>query len=96
MTKNKVEKGQKVSVHYVGTLDDGTEFDNSRTRGEAITVEVGAGKLIAGFDMALLGMTVGEKKSVKIVSEEAYGEVNEDAFQTVATALSPLTRIYLE
>ena len=59
---NAVQSGQKVSVHYRGTLDDGSEFDNSRKRGEAMQVEVGSGQLIAGFDAALLGMTVGEVK----------------------------------
>ncbi len=80
---NTVENGQTVSVHYVGTLDDGTEFDNSRHRGEAISVEVGSGKLIPGFDAALLGMTVGEKKTFTLNPEDAYGDVNPEAFQTV-------------
>ena len=78
-----------VSVHYVGTFDDGTEFDNSRIRGEAISVEVGSGKVIPGFDSALLGMTVGETKSFKINSEDAYGDVNPEAFQTVPHAAFP-------
>jgi FKBP-type peptidyl-prolyl cis-trans isomerase 2 len=84
-----IESGQTVSVHYVGKLDDGTEFDNSRLRGEAISVEVGSGTLIAGFDTALLGMTVGETKSFKINSEDAYGEVNPEAFHTVPHSQFP-------
>ena len=60
----KVESGQTVSVHYVGTLEDGTEFDNSRGREEAMSVEVGSGQLISGFDLALQGMAVGEVKRI--------------------------------
>ena len=79
----KVENGQTVSVHYVGTLEDGTEFDNSRQREEAMSVEVGSGQLIPGFDLALQGMEVGEVKSVKLPPDVAYGEVNPEAYQTV-------------
>ena len=78
-----VEVGNNVKVHYVGTLVDGTEFDNSRKRGEALAFEVGAPGLIAGFTNALLGMTEGETKSVKIPIEEGYGERNPEAIQRV-------------
>ena len=84
-----VKNGQKVSVHYVGTLDDGTEFDNSRSRGDAISFEVGSGQLITGFDSALPGMTVGEVKSVSLTPEDAYGEVNPQAIETVPRAVFP-------
>lgn len=61
-----LEDGTKVRVHYRGTLDDGSEFDNSYTRGEPIEFEVGAGLVITGFDEAVKGMDVGDKLSVKI------------------------------
>ena len=57
-----VQNGQLVNVHYVGTFDDGTEFDNSRIRGETISFEVGAGQMISGFDAATEGMTIGQTK----------------------------------
>ena len=79
----KVKKGQTVSVHYVGTLDDGTEFDSSRIRNEAVSFEVGSGQLISGFDSAVSGMKIGEVKKVKLEPEQAYGDVNPGAFQTV-------------
>ena len=44
-----IENGQTVNVHYVGTFDDGTEFDNSRQRGEALSIQVGAGQVIPGL-----------------------------------------------
>ena len=84
-----VKKGQTVSVHYVGTLDDGTEFDNSRARGDVISFEVGAGQLIPGFDNALPGMTVGETKSVAVTALDAYGEVNPQAVETVPKTVFP-------
>ena len=87
---SKVENGQVVSVHYVGTFDDGIEFDSSRTRGEALAFEVGAGQLIPGFEAALLGMTVGESKKITLTSSEAYGDVNPEAFQTTSRTAFPV------
>ncbi len=75
--------GQTVSVHYVGTFDDGTEFDSSRTRGEPLTFQVGSGQVIPGFDNAVAGMSVGETQDIRLEPAEAYGEVNEQAFQEV-------------
>tara|TARA_R100000234_G_scaffold19545_1_gene10985 strand:- start:1024 stop:1497 length:474 start_codon:yes stop_codon:yes gene_type:complete len=89
MSETTVKNGQKVSVHYVGTLDDGTEFDNSRSRGDVISFEVGSGQLISGFDSALPGMVVGEVKSVSLTPEEAYGDVNPEAIETVPKNVFP-------
>ena len=85
----KVESGNTVSVHYRGTLNDGTEFDNSYDRGEPLTFTVGSGQMIPGFDAAIPGMEVGEKKSISIGSSEAYGEKNEEAVQTVPREMFP-------
>jgi peptidylprolyl isomerase len=76
-----VENGKVISVNYVGTLDDGTEFDNSYTRGEPISFEVGGAGIIKGFSSAVTGMTVGEKKTVTIPCLEAYGERTLEAVQ---------------
>ena len=86
---NTVQSGQTVGVHYRGTLDDGSEFDNSRNRGEVMQVEVGSGQLIAGFDTALLGMTVGEVKNIHLNVDEAYGPVDDDAVQEAPKNLFP-------
>ena len=59
---SKVENGNFISVHYRGTLKDGTEFDSSYNRGEPISFTVGSGQMITGFDNATVGMKVGEKK----------------------------------
>ena len=77
------KSGQTVSVHYTGTLTDGTEFDSSRGRGAPLTFTIGSGQLINGFDTAVAGMTVGETKDITLTPAEAYGEINEEATQTL-------------
>ncbi len=69
--------GDIVQVHYTGTLEDGSQFDSSVGR-DPLEFTVGAGQMIAGFDRAVLGMTVGEKKTVTIPAAEAYGEHRDD------------------
>lgn len=66
--------GQKVAVHYVGTLLDGTEFDNSIKRGEPIEFVLGQGNVIPGWDEGIAMMKVGEKATLLIPSKLAYGE----------------------
>lgn len=66
--------GSKASVHYKGMLIDGTEFDNSYSRGEPIELEVGKGQVIPGWDEALQLMKVGDKAKLVIPSKIAYGE----------------------
>ena len=83
MARKKVVKdGRNVTVHYVGTLDDGSIFDSSRDY-DPISFEVGGGKVIPGFDQAVVGMKVGETKNVQILSEDAYGDRNENAVLVV-------------
>ena len=79
----KVTTGHNISVHYKGTLADGTEFDNSRVRGAPLTFEVGDRRMIKGFSNAVIGMTVGETKSVTLDVEDAYGPRVENAFNPV-------------
>lgn len=76
-------KGKKVKVHYVGTLDDGSKFDSSVDRGEPIEFTCGAGQMIPGFDAAVETMTLDETKKVHIPAAEAYGERNEELVQQV-------------
>lgn len=79
-----VVKGDKVKVHYRGTLvENGLEFDSSYERNETLNFEVGSGQMIQGFDKALLGMEKGDTKQVTISANEAYGESREDAIQNV-------------
>jgi FKBP-type peptidyl-prolyl cis-trans isomerase 2 len=73
-----VQDGDLVDVHYVGTLDDGTQFDSSRDRGTPFSFTVASGQVISGFDDAVRGLRVGESRTVRIPAEEAYGSWSED------------------
>jgi FKBP-type peptidyl-prolyl cis-trans isomerase SlpA len=73
----KIKNGDNVSVHYTGKLDDGSVFDSSRFEGrEPLTVTLGQGQLIPGFENGLIEMTVGETKTIEIEPENAYGDIN--------------------
>jgi len=84
-----VENGNTVSVHYRGTLNDGTEFDSSHSRGEPLTFQVGAGQMINGFDAALPGMAVGETKNITLTPDQAYGDSNPEAVADVPKTAFP-------
>ena len=84
-----VQEGQFVKVHYVGTLDDGTEFDNSYVRQETLDFQVGNPQLLAAFNNALVGMEAGEKKNFQVIPSEAYGEHDPEATVTVGRDAFP-------
>src|SRR5690606_31092335 len=66
--------GSQVTVHYEGTLTDGTKFDSSFASGEPFTFELGAGIVIAGWDEGIEGMKVGGRRKLTIPPHLAYGE----------------------
>ena len=72
-----VKVGDSISVEYTGTLEDGEVFDTSKGK-QPLSFEVGSGQLIPGFDQGVIGMAVGDQKTVTIAPENAYGERRED------------------
>ena len=74
---NTITSGDTISVHYTGRLENEEVFDSSEGRAPLVFT-VGAGQLIKGFDDAVIGMASGEKKTVTMLPEEAYGERRED------------------
>lgn len=77
-----VKTGDTVHIHYTGTLKDGSTFDSSDGR-DPLAFEVGSGQIIPGLDKAIPGMVVGDKKTVEIACEEAYGPINPGMRQAV-------------
>lgn len=75
---SEAKKGDHVKVHYTGKLTTGEQFDSSAGR-DPLAFTVGAGQMIKGFDDAIPGMAVGDKKTINIAPEHAYGEKNKEA-----------------
>ncbi len=74
---SEAKNGSLVKVHYTGKLDDGTQFDSS-VGGNPLEFTVGKGEVIPGFEEAVVGMNVGDSKTVEITPEQAYGEHRQD------------------
>lgn len=72
------KNGDAVKVHYTGKLTSGEQFDSSAGR-EPLGFTVGAGQMIKGFDAAIPGMSVGDKKTINIAAADAYGERSDEA-----------------
>lgn len=83
-----VAENKQVEIEYTGTLDDGTVFDSSKGR-DPLKFVVGFGQVIPGFETALIGMKVGEEKSIHIKCEDAYGERNDKLQQEVPRSAIP-------
>ena len=82
------KKGDSVQVHYTGRLEDGSVFDSSVSR-EPLGFTLGDGNMIKGFDAAVYGMIIGDKKTVTIPAAEAYGERKDDMMIDVPRAHVP-------
>ena len=72
-TGDGAKSGDTVSVNYVGTFEDGKKFDSSIDRGVPFSFTLGAGTIIKGWDLGVVGMKVGEKRKLTIPSDLAYG-----------------------
>ncbi|KAG6910621.1 FK506 binding protein proline rotamase rapamycin-binding protein [Tephrocybe rancida] len=67
------KKGDKVQIHYVGTLADGSKFDSSRDRGSPFETEIGVGKVIKGWDEGVPQLSLGQKANLIATPDYAYG-----------------------
>ena len=84
------ESGDQVTVHYVGTFENGTTFDSSRARGVPFTFTLGVGQVIQGWDEGVAGMQIGGVRNLIIPPELAYGERGSGA------AIPPNSTLYFE
>jgi peptidylprolyl isomerase len=85
-----VKNGDRIRVHYTGTLNDGSVFDSSvLNKRPPLEFVVGAGQMIRGFDKGVVGMAVGETKKLKLSPEDAYGKRREDLLITVTPDRMP-------
>jgi len=77
-----IEKGSKVKVHYTGKLNDNEIFDSSKDK-EPLEFTVGEGQLIPGFENGVMGLNAGDKKTIELEPEQAYGPVREELVNEV-------------
>ena len=83
-------EGNTVSVHYTGTLDDGTVFDSS-TGGDPLQFTIGQGQMIPGFERGVVGMELGETRTVIIAADQAYGVHRPDGVFEIDRSEIPTT-----
>ncbi len=77
-----IQEGNRVQVHYTGKLESGEVFDSSHGQ-EPLNLKIGEGKIIPGFEQALIGMQTGEKKSFDLPPEEAFGERKDELVHVI-------------
>ena len=85
----KLKTGDKVKVHYVGTIKEGEVFDSSRDRNQPLEFTIDDGRLLKGFNDAVKELEVGDTKSISLTTEEAYGQYNDKAVITVPKSEFP-------
>lgn len=87
---SKVSLNSTVTVNYTGRLEDGSIFDSSLNEGrEPLKATLGQGQLIPGFESGLIDMVVGDKKTIEIPHNEAYGDISEELLVEVPKTQVP-------
>jgi peptidylprolyl isomerase len=85
-----VVKGALITTQYRGTLDDGTEFDSSYRRGRPFQCVIGTGRVIKGWDIGLMGMKVGGRRTLHVPAHLAYGE------RQIGAHIAPHSNLHFE
>lgn len=85
---SQVKQGDRIRVHYIGRLEDGSEFDSSTGR-EPLEITVGENDVIAGFEHAVIGMTVGERKTITVPPDQGYGPRRDQMVQEIDRSTIP-------
>ena len=82
--ETRIEDGSKVELHFSVAIENGVEIDNTRSRAEPVSLVMGDGSLLPGFEKALFGMLEGEHKTVVIKPEDGFGQRNPNNIQEIA------------
>lgn len=83
--ETRIENGSAVQLHFSVSLEDGLEIDNTRQRSEPVSLEIGDGNLLPGFEKALIGLRAGDRRTVHLPPEDAFGQWNQDNVQRFDT-----------
>ncbi len=84
-----IEKGKKVKIEYEGSLDNEQVFDSSEKHGQPLEFTIGEGKVIPGFEKAIVEMNKGEEKTIKIEPKDAYGEKRPELMKKILKTQLP-------
>lgn len=93
---SEVTGGDYITIHYHGTLEDGTVFDSSYERGAPFQTRIGVGNVIEGWDMGVPGMKVGGKRKLTIPAKLAYGDRSVGSIPAGSTLIFEVELVNIE
>lgn len=85
---SQAKSGDTVRVHYSGRLQDGQEFDSSEGR-EPLEFTIGTGQIVPGVEEAVVGMNLGDERTVTVAADDAYGQRRDDMVQQIERSMLP-------
>ena len=83
--ETRIEDGSKVQLHFSVAIENGVEIDNTRSRNEPVSLVIGDGNLLPGFEKALFGLRAGDRRTVSLPPGDAFGEWNPENVQRFDT-----------
>ena len=83
--ETRIEEGSKVQLHFSVAIENGVEIDNTRSRDEPVSLVIGDGNLLPGFEKALFGLRAGDRRTVSLPPGDAFGEWNPENVQRFDT-----------